>query len=166
MVRIACLLVVSVVVVSSAFAAAGVRQPPGMLSVEGGRGVVIIRGNGGLLGRVAQGSVIVVDLSPSDPWRWSVNGIARERRATLKRSELSFRILGGSYRLTVAGEGISISARGTGVATLTGHPGLTGDTGLYAAGLDADCDAQPDQCQPIPIVSTRVPFGEPATAVR
>ena len=118
------------------------------------------------MGRVAAGSLVVVDLSPNDSWRWSVNGVTRDRRATLKGSDLSFRILGGSYRLMVTGEGISISARGAGVVTLTGHPGLTGDTGFYASGLDADCDAQPDLCQPIPIVSTHVPFGEPATALR
>ena len=44
--------------------------------------------------------------------------------------------------------------------------------GIVSVGLNAEalmmliCDAQPDQCQPIPIVSTRVSFGEPATALR
>ena len=140
-------------------ALAAARPGAGTLSIEGGKGVVVVRGNGGLLGRVAHGSVEVVDLTPDDAWRPTVNGVSRARRVAMRGWNLTFRILGGDYRLTVKGEGISISARGNGVATLLGLPGLTGDTGLYAAGPSVDCGDEPDQCEPLPSVLTRVPFG-------
>lgn len=143
---------------------AAARQPSaGTLSIEGGKGVVVVRGNGGLLGHVAHGSVEVVDLTPGDEWRPTVNGVSRGRRVLLRGTNLSFRILGGDYRLTVKGDGISVSARGAGVATLVGLPGLTGDTGLFGTGPSADCQDSPDQCEALPPVLTRVPFG-PAPA--
>jgi hypothetical protein len=139
--------------------AARTPAPAGSLSVEGGKGVVVVRGNGGLLGRLGKGSVELVDLTPTDQWKPTLNGVTRSRRTLLKGSNISFRILGGDYRVTVKGEEISISARGTGVATLLGIPGLSGDTGIYASDVNADCEASPDQCQPIPTVATRVTFG-------
>lgn len=135
------------------------RAPAGALSIEGGKGIIVVRGNGGLLGRLGRGSVELVDLTPADQWKPTVNGVTRSRRTFLKGANVSFRILGGDYRVSVKGDGISISARGSGVATLLGVPGLTGDTGIYAAGFNADCEGSPDQCQPIPTTLTRVAFG-------
>jgi hypothetical protein len=145
------------------FAAA--KPPAGALSVEGGKGVVVIKGNGGLLGRVARGSVEIVDLTPADAWRPTVNGITRGKRSTSKGANVSFRILGGDYRITIKGEGISVSARGTGVSTLLGVPSLfSSDTGIFSADLEADCQDTPEQCQAIPLTLTRVPFGKPDPA--
>jgi len=140
------------------------RAPAGALSIEGGKGLVVVRGNGGLLGRLVHGAVELVDLTPTDQWKPTMNGISRSRRTFLKGTNVSFRILGGDYRVSVRGEGISISARGWGAATLLGVPGLTGDTGLYSADLNADCQGAPDQCQPIPTVATRISFGTPDSA--
>jgi hypothetical protein len=141
------------------------RAPMGALSVEGGKGLVIVRGNGGLLGRLARGTVEFVDFTPNDQWQPIVNGVARGRRTYLRGTNLSFRILGGDYRVGVKGDGISISARGSGVVTLLGMPGPTGDTGLYAAGVNADCQGSPDQCLALPASITRVSFGQPETTV-
>ncbi len=157
-------LALSLLVVVLPAATLATRAPAGALSIEGGRGVVVVRGNGGLLGRLARGTVELVDLTPTDQWKATVNGVPRSRRTFLKGLNVSFRILGGDYRLSVKGEGISISARGTGVATLLGVPGLIGDAGIYAADLNADCEGAPDQCQPIPTATTRVTFGVPETA--
>ncbi len=140
------------------------RAPAGALSIEGGKGVIVVRGNGGLLGRLGRGAVEIVDLTPADQWKPTVNGVPRNRRTYLKGANVSFRILGGDYRVSVKGESISISARGTGVATLLGVPGFTGETGIYAADLNADCQGSPDQCQPIPTLATRVAFGPPESA--
>jgi hypothetical protein len=140
------------------------RAPAGALSIEGGKGVVVVRGNGGLLGRLTRGAVEIVDLTPADQWKPTVNGVSRNRRTYLKGANVSFRILGGDYRVSVKGEGISISARGTGIATLLGVPGLTGDTGIYATDLNADCQDSPDHCLPIPTSTTRVGFGLTETA--
>jgi len=139
---------------------AAAKPPAGALSIEGGRGVIVVRGSGGLLGRVAHGSVEVVDLTPTDAWRPVVNGVPRGRRVVSKGANVSFRILGGDYRVTVKGEGISVSARGNGIATLLGVPGLfDSDTGIYSTDLEADCQDAPDQCQAIPTILTRVLFG-------
>jgi hypothetical protein len=149
---------------SAALAAAAPPKPPaGALSIEGGNGFVVIRGNGGLLGRVAKGSVEVLDLTPSDAWRPVVNGSRRAGKYSTKGPNVSFRILGGDYRVTIRGEGISISARGSGVVTLLGVPApLSPDTGIFSTDLEADCQDAPDQCDAIPTTLTRVPFGDPS----
>ncbi len=113
--------------VGSLVAMAG--TPAGVLDVEAATGVVSVRGSGALLGRVSMGSVVVVDRSPNDAWRWWLNGKPSERRGSLKGADLSFRILGGDYLVIVHGEGISISARGRGIAYLLGRPGPPGLTG-------------------------------------
>jgi hypothetical protein len=137
------------------------KPPAGALSIEGGKGVVVIRGNGGLLGRVGHGSVEIVDLSPGDSWRPAVNGAVRSRKSTTRGSNVTFRILGGEYRVTIKGEGISVSARGAGAASLLGVPNLfSSDTGIYSSDLEADCQDTPEQCQAIPTILTRVPFGK------
>jgi hypothetical protein len=144
-------------------AAPAVKAPAGALSIEDGKGFVVIRGNGGLLGRVAKGSVEVLDLTPADAWRPVVNGSRRPGRFSTKGSNVSFRILGGDYRVTIRGEGISISARGDGVVTLLGVPApLSPDTGIYSTDLEADCQDAPDQCEAIPTTLTRIPFGTPS----
>jgi hypothetical protein len=146
---------------SVALAAAATPKPPaGALSIEAGKGFVVVKGNGGLLGRVAKGSLDVVDLTPADAWRPVVNGSRRAGRFSTRGSNLSFRILGGDYRVTIRGDGISISARGDGVVTLLGVPApLSPDTGIYSTDLEADCQDAPDQCDAIPTTLTRVPFG-------
>ena len=123
--------------------------------------MIVVRANGVLLGRIAHGSVELVDLSPADSWRPTLNGITRSRRVAAKGTNLTFRILGGDYRLVVRGDGISLSARGDGAVTLLGVPStLAGDTGLYSTDLETDCQDNPDQCAPIPMTLTRVPFGK------
>jgi len=155
---------VLLVMVAPAAVFAASKPPAGALSIEGGRGVIVVRANGGLLGRVAHGSVELVDLSPGDSWRPTLNGSAKARRVSAKGSNLTFRILGGDYRLVVRGDGISVSARGTGSVTLLGIPSvLSGDTGIYSTDLEADCQDNPDQCEPIPMTITRVPFGKSDT---
>jgi hypothetical protein len=149
---------------SAALAAPPAPKPPaGALSIEGGKGFVVVRGNGGLLGRVARGSVEVLDLTPADAWRPVVNGSRRTGKFSTKGVNLSFRILGGDYRITIRGEGISISARGDGVVTLLGVPDpLSPDTGIYSTDLEADCQDAPNQCDAIPTTLTRIPFGNPS----
>jgi hypothetical protein len=153
------------VAASASIAAASSPKPPaGALSIEGGKGFIVVRGNGGLLGRVARGSVDVLDLTPGDAWRPVVNGSRRASRYTAKGSNVSFRILGGDYRITVRGEGISVSARGSGVVTLLGVPSpLSPDAGIYSTDLEADCQDTPDQCEAIPTTLTRTQFGSPSS---
>lgn len=125
--------------------------PGGSILVEGGRGTVQIKGKGALVGRIVRGSLQIVDLTPADQWSPRVNGIPRGEVVWLRGSNITFYVPGGAYRVVARGAGISISARGTGQATIDGDPDGTGDAGVYAIG-----DHSP---QPLPAEQLRLPFG-------
>jgi hypothetical protein len=127
-------------------------------SVEDARGVVTIRGNGIVIGRLDQGEIQVVDLTPLDQWSPRVNGVPRGRTVWTRGKDVNFYIPGGRYRLAVRGEGFSISARGQGFAVLDGNPDVTGQTGTYAVG-----DLEP---VPLPVGAERVTFGSPLSVKR
>jgi hypothetical protein len=108
--------------------------PAGSLSVEDGRGVVVVKGKGIVIGRLERGEVQIVDLSPLDQWSPRINGVPRGRTVWTRGKEINFYIPGGRYRITVRGDGFSVSARGQGVATLDGQADPAGATGTYAVG--------------------------------
>jgi hypothetical protein len=82
---VVCALVFAIV---CGFASAGFNS--GEFELEGGSGLAVVRGSGGLLGRVVFGSVRVVDLSPNDRWHWSIDGATEPgRRASATGSDLS-----------------------------------------------------------------------------
>ena len=120
----------------------GAARPAGSLSVENGRGSVVVTGKGIVIGRLDQGEVKIVDLSPLDQWSPRVNGVPRGRTVWLRGKDVNFYVPGGRYKITVRGEGFSISARGQGTVALTGSPDTTGATGTYAVG-DARSGADP-----------------------
>jgi hypothetical protein len=127
--------------------------PSASLSIEDGRGTVVLTGKGIVIGRLDQGELKIVDLSPLDQWSPRVNGVPRGRTVWLRGKDVNFYVPGGRYKITVRGDGFSISARGQGSVTLTGSPGTTGDTGKYAVG-----DATPAA---IPSIAETVTFGLP-----
>jgi len=143
-------LVLLALAVPAAFA---VASPAGSLSIEDGRGSVVLKGKGIVIGRLDQGEVKIVDLSPLDQWSPRVNGVPRGRTVWLRGKDVNFYVPGGRYRITVRGEGFSISARGQGAVTLSGRPDVTGATGTYAVGDDA--------AAPIPLLGDPVVFGAP-----
>lgn len=125
----------------------------GSISIEEGSGVITIRGRGALLGKLARGQVTVVDLSPLDAWTPRVNGVTRLRTTVLRGRDVNVYVPGGRYRIMLRGEGINVSVRGSGVATLDGEPDVaTGFTGTYWVG--------DDEPQPLPDTATTVAFGE------
>jgi hypothetical protein len=130
--------------------------PAGSLSIEDGRGVVVIKGKGIVLGRLERGEVQIVDLSPLDQWSPRVNGVPRGRTVWTRGKEINVYIPGGRYRITVRGDGFSLSARGQGVATLDGLPDAAGSTGTYAVG-----DSVP---VPLPSEEERIEFGVAAAS--
>jgi hypothetical protein len=132
-------------------APAGAERSYGSLEITDGRGMITIKGRGALLGRLDRGSLTITDLSPNDQWSPRVGGIPRGRVVSVRGQDITFYVPGGRYRLVVRGEGINISARGTGTAVLDGQPDPTGATGDYAVG-----DAEPE---PVPAEPTRAPFG-------
>ena len=150
----------------SSVAAAG-EPTTGTLSVDHGKGVVMVDLRGSLLGRLVNGSLRVTDQTPNDRYSALVVGrkVTQERlgpRTVLYRGQgLRFRMLGGGYRVVVRGSGISVSAVGRGVVMLDAEPKFPGDeTGVYS--LDGiDCSLDPTLCTPLPTEPERFALEPP-----
>ncbi|MCZ7587560.1 MAG: hypothetical protein M5U27_01580 [Gaiella sp.] len=148
------LALLSVVLLALAVPAAfGAASPAGSLSIEDGRGSIVLKGKGIVIGRLQQGEVRIVDLSPLDQWSPRVNGVPRGRTVWLRGKDVNFYIPGGRYRITVRGDGFSVSARGQGSVTLLGNPDASGATGTFAVGDEL--------LAPLPLTSQVVGFGAP-----
>ena len=125
------------------------RPTAGTLSVERGKGVVMIELRGSVLGRLSNGTLRVTDQTPNDRYAAVVVGrkLTQERigpRTILYRGQgLRFRMLGGGYRMVARGSGITVSAVGRGIVVLDAEPKYFGDdTGVYS--LDGvDCSVEP-----------------------
>ena len=151
------LALVILAVLAVAVPATQAAAPPAeTLSIEDARGVVTIRGTGIVIGRLERGEIQVIDLTPLDQWSPRVNGVPRGKTVWTRGKDVNFYIPGGRYRLTVRGEGFSISARGQGSAVLDGNPDVNGATGTYAVGDLA--------AVPVPEGAERVVFGVATTA--
>ena len=109
-------LVAAVVVIPVSLAAS--RPGAGTLSIEDARGTVVVRGAGTVVGRLDKGELQIIDLSPNDAWTPKVNGVAKPRLVIVRGKDINFFIPGGRYRVTVKGDGVSLSARGIGVVTV------------------------------------------------
>jgi hypothetical protein len=162
------LLTCSIAAAVALVATAGAAEPEvGALSVEGGKGVVTLELRGVVLGRLTSGSLRVVDTTPRDRFSARVDGrrLTQERlgpRTVVYRGQgLRFRMLGGGYRVTIRGVGISLSAVGRGVVSLDGESrGPGDDTGVYS--LDGiDCSLEPELCAPLPGEPERYTIGPP-----
>jgi hypothetical protein len=163
------LLLCAVALVSLASTASGAEPTAGTLSVERGKGVVMVDLRGSLLGRLTTGSLRVTDHTPNDRYSALVVGrkVTQERlgpRTVLYRGQgLRFRMLGGGYRVVARGSGISVSAVGRGVVMLDAEPKFIGDeVGVYS--LDGvDCSLEPALCTPLPTEPERFTLEPPAT---
>jgi hypothetical protein len=154
-------------VVAGTAASAG-EPTAGTLSVEHGKGVVMIDLRGSVLGKLTTGSLRVTDTTPSDRYAALVVGrkLTQERigpRTVVYRGQgLRFRMLGGGYRIVARGSGITVSAVGRGFVVLDGEPRYVGDdTGVYSF-EGVDCSAEPFSCAALPSEPTRFPLETPA----
>lgn len=145
---------------------AGAAEPTvGTLSVERGKGVVMLDLRGNVLGRLANGTLRVTDQTPGDRFAAHVVGrkLTQSRvgpRTVLYRGQsLRFRMLGGGYRVVVRGSGIDVEAVGRGIVVLDADPKIEGeDSGVYS--LDgADCGVEPQLCAPLPTEPERFVLG-------
>jgi hypothetical protein len=132
-------------------------QKPGVLSVDQGRGIVILDVRGVVLGRLTSGTLRVTDQTPRDRFEEIVNGRIVEAeylgpKTTIYRGQgLRFRMVGGRFRIIVRGSGIAISAMGRGSVQLDGEPRVVGDpTGVYSINDGIDCSIEPTRCTPFP----------------
>ena len=159
---LACSLAAFAALVTSAGAAG---SDAGVLSVERGRGIVALDLRGSVLGRLGNGAIRVTDHTPRDPFSEIVVGrkLVPERvgpRTVVYRGQgLSFRMVGGGYRIRISGAGISLSARGRGVVLLDGEPRVDGeDVGVYS--IDGtDCGVDPTSCTALPLEAERIVLG-------
>jgi hypothetical protein len=137
----------------------------GTLSVENGRGVVVLELRGSMLGRLGTGVLRVTDLTPHDRYVATVVGrkLTQQRlgpRTIVYRGQgLRFRMLGGSYRILVRGNGISLSGVGWGWVSLDAQPRFLGDdVGVYS--IDGvDCSTEPLSCESLPDDPLRIKLG-------
>jgi hypothetical protein len=151
------LLVAAAVVAALVVGGAGAASPRvGTLSVEGGKGQVSVEIKGNVIGRLANGTVRVTDLTPRDRFLPYVQGrklkIMRvNAKSTLyKGQSLRFRMLGGRSKIVVKGTGISVAAVGRGWAMLDAQRLLPDDpAGVYS--LDGvDCSVEETLCTALP----------------
>jgi len=162
---LACSLVAAV-----ALAGAARAQDPGtgQLSVDRGKGTVVLELRGSILGRLANGALTVTDLTPRDHYTATVT--ARKIRDSVRvgprtwryRGQgVRFRAAGGSYRIVVRGGGIAISAVGAGFVTLDGERKTSfDDVGVYSV-EGVDCSVDPTSCTPLPDFPERYTLGAP-----
>jgi len=159
--RILVLLCALTTLVATASVAGAAEPKAGTLSVERGKGVVVVDLRGSLLGRLGAGSLRVTDHTPNDRYSAMVVGrrVTQERlgpKTVLYRGQgLRFRMVGGGFRVVARGSGISLSAVGRGAVTLDAEPRFAGDdAGVYS--LDGvDCSLDPNECTPLPMVAER-----------
>src|SRR5262245_26581699 len=164
-------LVVLLCALSAATAAGGAwatEPTAGTLSVDRGRGVVMIDLRGSVLGKLGNGSLRITDQTPFDRYTALVVGkkVTQERlgpRTVVYRGQgLRFRMLGGGYRMVARGSGIALSAVGRGVFMLDGDPRFPGDdVGVYSSTPGVDCSVEPVSCTPLPTEPERLALEPP-----
>ena len=100
----------------------------GTLSVKSGHGKVVLKPfDGSAIGRVATGTVVIVDPVFGDGGSADVWGCDKQSPTTSDHvticsgTNLHLRIIDGKYKLIILGTGINLSAVGTGQVTLDGR---------------------------------------------
>jgi hypothetical protein len=106
----------------------------GALSVKKADGRVVMIGRGVLIGRFDTGQVTIKDPNPNDGSKPIVTGADStrslgEKTTRYSGSNLRFRIIGGSFAVTVSGTDIDLSAVGRGMVTLNGTVVAGGSSG-------------------------------------
>jgi hypothetical protein len=133
----------------------------GTVSVEDGRGKVTIEARGAVIGRLANGSVTIWDLTPEDAFEPVVYGddypvrLVGETGVRYSGIGMRFRVIGGRYRIAIVGRGIDLSAVGKGWASLKGE-GF--EPGVYSVD-GADCSRDRASCKPLPELERRFALG-------
>jgi hypothetical protein len=153
------LLVGAVAVPAAALAATADWSP---VSISDGRGKVMLRGRGTVIGRVDRGTVTVTDLTPLDanePLTFNCDDETFHGMSTVCSGDrLRFRMIGGGWRISISGVGIDLSAAvSRGSVTLDGDPRKPG---IYS--VDGfDCRTQATLCAPLPALPTTIQLPPP-----
>jgi hypothetical protein len=156
--RLALLGVLSVLSFSGAAFATTSGPTDGALSVKNADGRLVVNGRGGVIGRLDRGQVTIKDPNPNDGTGPIVNGADStsslgDHTTRYSGANIRFRIIGGSFTVTVAGNGIDTSVIGRGLVTLDG----TADT-------DGTYTLNGDTAQPFPTIRFTFPLAAPTGA--
>lgn len=167
--RLILLACVCAVAATPAWGARGADPEIGTISIERGKGTVVLEVRGSVLGRLTNGTITVTDRTPNDAYIATVTGrrVLVQRRVSptkvfVRGLGLRYRMVGGSYRIVIRGQGISLSAVGRGNVSIDGEPKVVGeDLGVYSVESDVDCGMEPFDCTPVPDEPVRLKLGGP-----
>jgi hypothetical protein len=170
------LLLVPILLLATAVpaAASAERAGPaadGTLAVRDARGRVQMTVKGSLIGRLANGSITIEELSfdgGTEPVvrgyktvRWSRNGNSR----TYTGKNVRFRLIGGRYRVVFNGKGLFFSLVGKGRVTLDGNGSM--ETGIFYDGFyslnGSEEESLPDDAQSFNLSPPSPPPPPPAS---
>ena len=136
----------------------------GALSVADGRGQIVLQARGGAIGRFERGCVTIFDVTPEDlnfPLVWGDD----EPQVDLPRGGVKycgqavrFRLIGGKFRIGVAGQGIDLSAVGVGEGMIVADNARL--PGVWSLDGD-DCRSPRADCKPLPLERTAFKLGTP-----
>jgi hypothetical protein len=150
------------VLVAAGTAAARSDGPnDGTLTVRNADGRIVINGRGGVIGRFDKGQVTIKDPNPNDGTGPIVTGADStqslgEKTTRYSGSKVRFRIIGGSFSVTVFATDIDLSAIGKGIVTLDGTAvgkGSSDDEATYSVNGEA--------AQPFPTFKLTFPLAAP-----
>jgi hypothetical protein len=136
----------------------------GTLSVKRGRGSVVLKLKGTVIGRLSNGRVQVKDFRPFDSNVALFTG-CKVKHPTISLTvcqgrKIGYRVLDGRFNVNVRGSGISISAVGRGTLTVDGN-GEDGFPDGVMSMNDEPYESLPDDITTLPLeaplaVSTRL----------
>ena len=145
------------------FTAVASPSGDGTLSVENGRGKVVLDARGGVIGRLDRGTITVYDKTPGDasvpvvtgaddPEIFLADGAIRYRGTALR-----FRVIGGGFKLQIQGRGIDLSVVGRGSGFIEAQSDAF-EPGVYSL-AGADCRKSKSSCEPLPDPGIRFKLG-------
>jgi hypothetical protein len=140
---------VSLLALAAPAAAWAMTQAPGdgTLVVKNGEAphgvpVVTLIVTGAAIGRVTNlGTIVIDDSTPNDPFSPEVSGYTSHKDVSDTATKwigvnMKFRAVGGTYKITIYGSGVDLSAVGRGYVTLSGVPDTTTGDGSYSLNGD------------------------------
>ena len=150
--------VLAVLAFSGSAVASSSGPNDGALSVKNADGRVVVNGRGGVIGRLDKGQVTIKDPNPNDGTGPIVNGAdttqsVGDHTTRYSGSNIRFRIIGGTFTVTVFATGVDMSVIGRGLVTLDG---TTGTDGTYTLNGDT--------AQPFPTFRFTFPLAAPTGA--
>ena len=122
--RLATFGVLSMLVLPASTAAVPAAPGDGTLTVRGATGVVSVAIRGAAIGQIDRGKVWIDDATPDDGkppvvWGWEAKRDIGETKLLYSGTDIRFRVIGGFFRLRVAGSGVDLSVVGRGSVTLS-----------------------------------------------